>query len=126
MGGQLERLLAGEEPADLGPAPGPEAVAVDALLDRVHTFLVASLGQGFVGPASRRRRWRSPSSPATWATTRRRQRSAAGSSSLIDDRGDYRPGGPERPARFATGLPLMVLAAMLARTPDVPLPPLPD
>ena len=45
---------------------------------------------------------------------------------LIEKRAEYRPGGPERPARFATGLPLMVLAATLARTPDVPLPPLPD
>ena len=45
---------------------------------------------------------------------------------LIDHRAEYRPGGPERPARFATGLPLMVLACVLARTPDVPLPPLPD
>ena len=45
---------------------------------------------------------------------------------LINNRAEYRPGGPERPARFATGLPLMVLACVLARTPDVPLPPLPD
>ena len=125
MGGQLVRLLDGEDPADLGPARGPAPLPTDPLLDRAHTFLVASLGQGFVGqepaetlalaklacdvddevPHAEVFRW------ISW---------------LIDNRAEYRPGGPERPARFATGLPLMVLACVLARTPDVPLPPLPD
>jgi uncharacterized protein len=124
MGGQLVRLLDGEDPADLGPARGPGPLPTDPLLDRAHTFLVASLGQGFVGqeptetlalaklacdvddevPHAEVFRW------ISW---------------LIDNRAEYRPGGPERPARFATGLPLMVLACVLARTPDVPLPPLP-
>jgi predicted TIM-barrel fold metal-dependent hydrolase len=124
MGGQVARLLAGEDPADLGPARGPAPLPADPLLDRAHTFLVAALGQGFVGqepaemlalaklacdvgddvPHAAVHRW------ISW---------------LIDNRAHYRPGGPERPARFATGLPLIVLACVLARTADVPLPPLP-
>jgi predicted TIM-barrel fold metal-dependent hydrolase len=125
MGGQIERLLAGEEPADLGPAPGPEAVTVDALLDRAHTFLVASLGQGFVGqePAETLALAKLACDVGDDAPQAEVCRWIV---SLIDKRDQYRPGGPERPARFASGLPLMVLAAVLARTPDVPLPPLPD
>ena len=41
FGGQMARILAGEEPADAGPAPGPGALDRDPLLDRVHTFLTA-------------------------------------------------------------------------------------
>ncbi|MBN1528733.1 MAG: amidohydrolase family protein [Thermoleophilaceae bacterium] len=125
MGGQLTRLLDGEDPIDAGPARGPAPLPTDPLLDRAHTFLVASLGQGFVGhepaetlalarlacdvgdgvPHAEVFRW------IDW---------------LIENRALYDPGGPERPARFASGLPLIVLASVLARTPDVPLPPLPD
>jgi uncharacterized protein len=124
MGGQIERPLAGEDPLDLGPARGPAPLPTDPLLDRAHTFLVASLGQGFVGqeptetlalarlacdvgdhvPHAEVFRW------IEW---------------VIENRTDFDPGGPERPARFAKGLPLIVLACVLARTPDVPLPPAP-
>ena len=124
MGGQVERLLAGEDPLDLGPARGPAPLPTDPLLDRAHTFLVASLGQGFVGqeptetlalarlacdvgenvPHAEVFRW------IDW---------------VIENRAEFNPGGPERPARFAKGLPLIVLACVLARTPDVPLPPAP-
>jgi uncharacterized protein len=43
LGGQLERLLAGEPPLDLGPAPGADAVRGDLLLDRVAGWLQAAL-----------------------------------------------------------------------------------
>lgn len=49
MGGQLERLLAGEEGADLGPAPGAGAIDVDPLLDRVHNNLVNASGRVISG-----------------------------------------------------------------------------
>ena len=79
MGGQIARLLAGEEPADLGPPPGPEA-GHDRRAARPRAHLPGGLPRpGLRRARSRRRRWRSPSSPATWATTRRRRRSAAGS-----------------------------------------------
>ena len=49
LGGQLARLLAGEEPLDAGPPPGRERIAVDVLLDRVATFLVSAFGQIVLG-----------------------------------------------------------------------------
>ena len=41
-GGQLERLLAGAAPLDLGPAPMTAAAAPGPVLERVHTLLVAT------------------------------------------------------------------------------------
>jgi len=46
-GGQLERILAGEPPADLGPPPGPPERALDPLLERVVTHLTTALGRAF-------------------------------------------------------------------------------
>jgi predicted TIM-barrel fold metal-dependent hydrolase len=47
-GGQLERLLAGEEPLDLGPAPRT-VVCRPPLLERVFTVLVAALSRMLTG-----------------------------------------------------------------------------
>ena len=47
-GGQLERILAGDDPADLGPAPGP-APPRPPLLDRVFALLVGALARMLEG-----------------------------------------------------------------------------
>jgi hypothetical protein len=47
MGGQLERLVAGGDPLDLGPALGRRELAVDLLLRRVETFLTTAIGRLF-------------------------------------------------------------------------------
>ena len=36
---QTERLVAGDDLIDAGPAPGPPAQAPDLLLDRIHAYL---------------------------------------------------------------------------------------
>ncbi len=48
MGGQLERLVAGAEPLDLGPPPGARP-GVHPLLERVVANLTAALGRAFGG-----------------------------------------------------------------------------
>jgi predicted TIM-barrel fold metal-dependent hydrolase len=48
-GGQVERLLAGEEPFDAGAPPGDAGLRADALLDRVATFLVSALARALDG-----------------------------------------------------------------------------
>src|SRR6201999_2796899 len=42
-GGQIERILAGEEPLDLGPAPGPPG-AQDPGMERVVSHLTTAMG----------------------------------------------------------------------------------
>jgi hypothetical protein len=48
-GAQLEQLLAGGEPLDAGPAPGPPTAASDLALERVFSFLLVALGRAIVG-----------------------------------------------------------------------------
>jgi predicted TIM-barrel fold metal-dependent hydrolase len=47
-GGQMERLVAGLEPADGGPPPG-EVHAIHPLAERVFTHLISALGRMFAG-----------------------------------------------------------------------------
>jgi uncharacterized protein len=51
MGGQLERLLAGQPLADLGPAPGGAHIERDLLLDRVTGYLAVAWGSAMAGGA---------------------------------------------------------------------------
>jgi hypothetical protein len=121
-GGQLERLLAGEEPLDLGAAPGGGSLPHDPLLERVHTYLVSAIGQMFNGvePTETLDLVRlacdvgddAPQAPVCrWVL------------SLIEARERYDASSDGRPPRFRPGLQFIVVAAGVSRTPDVPLPP---
>jgi hypothetical protein len=122
LGGQLERLVAHEEPLDLGPAPGDANLPANPLLDRVHTFLVTAMGQGLRGVEPEETLQLAalacevgddaPEAPVC--------RSILG---VIEARAQYEPKPGERPPRFAKGMHFVVMAAALARTPDVRLPP---
>lgn len=48
-GGQLERLVAGDEVLDVGPAPGPEVLRIDPLLARVSHYLVSAIAASIAG-----------------------------------------------------------------------------
>jgi len=117
-GGQLERLVAGDELIDTGPPRGGEALRSDPLLDRVNYYLVAAFGSVLAGGSS-----------AELADLAR----------LACDVGKHAPQAPicrsivalldleaELPSgeTLADRLPrihLIVVAAMLAATPDVPV-----
>jgi len=47
--GQLERLLSGETPLDLGPPPGPAERPSDLITERVYLYLSAALARMIVG-----------------------------------------------------------------------------
>jgi len=121
LGGQALRLVNGEEPLDLGPAPGVEGLSRDPLLDRVYSFLMSALGQMFQGvePSETLALVRlacdvgddAPQAPVCrWVLE------------LLDQRERYSPEGDGRPARFAPGLHFAVAAIGIVRTPDVPVP----
>jgi uncharacterized protein len=120
-GGQALRLLEGEDPLDLGPPAGIESLSRDPLLERVYSFLLAAIGQMFngmvpheslalarlacdVGPDV-------PHGPVFESIV-----------SLLDARDAYEGDGDGRPRRLVPGVHLIVIAAALARTPDVALP----
>ena len=120
MGAQAARLLAREDPLELGSAPGPGRLSRDLLLDRVYAFLLSAPGQMFNGvePAETLSLVRlacdmgddAPQAPALSRGPR-----AAGRARPYSAEGDGRPG------RFAPGLHFVIAAASLARTPDVPV-----
>ena len=121
LGGQALRLVNGEDPLDLGPAPGADQLSRDPLLDRVYSFLMSALGQMFQGvePTETLALVRlacdvgedAPQTPVCrWVLE------------LLDQRERYSPEGDGRPARFAPGLHFAVAAIGIVRTPDVPVP----
>ncbi len=129
--GQIERLLAGEDPLEAGPAPGASEVSTDLLLDRVHGMLVNATGRimagedGEEGVALARLACEvgddAPQAPVCRSILALLDRHAR---HLAEGGGGAAPGA-ELSARFPS-LHLLVLAAGLARTPSVALPPEPE
>ena len=123
VGGQALRLVEREDPLDLGPAPGIESLSRDPLLERVYSYLLSAIGQMFAGVE--------PTETLALAALACDVGEAEGDPhgriyeaimGLLHTRAAYDPTGDGRPARFAPGLHFIVVAAALARTPDVPLP----
>jgi len=121
LGGQLARLLAGEEPADAGPPPGGhERIAVDVLLDRVATFLTGAFAQLVRGQSGEEML-----ALARLACAVPADASQAAHCRLILELLDASEASRDapRPSRVLPGgLPQLVLALNVARTPDVPVP----
>jgi predicted TIM-barrel fold metal-dependent hydrolase len=121
-GGQLERLIGREEPRDLGPAPGGDGARPDPLLERVYAFLLSALGQMFQGIE--------PTETLALAALACEVGDDAPQAhacrailALLEERSGWKADGPGRPTRFAPGIHLIVAAAAISRTHDVPLPP---
>jgi predicted TIM-barrel fold metal-dependent hydrolase len=120
-GGQALRLIDGEEPLDLGPPAGIESLSRDPLLERVYSFLISAIGQMFNGVDARESLalarlacdvgHDAPHGPVFESIV-----------SLLDAQAGYDATGDGRPRRLAPGVHLIVVAAVLARTPDVALP----
>lgn len=120
-GGQLERLLAGAEPCDLGPAPMRSAPAPGPLLERVHTFLVAAAARLTAGyPAEEyldlaRLACDLPAGHPDAAV-------AASVRELLDRHAAHVASDPPRRGPRVPGIHLIFVAAAVARTPGLPLP----
>jgi uncharacterized protein len=121
LGAQARRLVDREQPLDLGPAPGAGSLSRDPLLERVYSFLLSAVGQMFAGVE--------PTETLALAALAcdvgdevEHAPIYTAIMSLLEARASYDPTGDGRPSRFAPGLHLIIVAAVLARTPDVPLP----
>lgn len=119
MGSQLERILDGDEPADLGGPPGPGG-ALDPLLERVVAHLTGALQRAFAHAEIEE-----PLALARLACAIGEDHPHAELASevleLLDGYG--RLVAPPAPGRvFPEALRLVVTGLVLARTPDVPLP----
>ena len=121
-GGQLERLLAGAEPLDLGPAPTPPAAGPGPLLERVHTLLVAAAARLTAGyPADE---YLELARLACELPAGHPDAAVAGSvRELLDRHAAYLATDPPRRGPRVPGIHLIFVAAAIARTPGLPLPP---
>jgi uncharacterized protein len=120
-GGQAGRLLEGADPLNLGPAPGPGRLSRDPLLERLHSFLVMAIGQMFNGidPVETLALAELACEVGDDAPQAPICRSIL---ALLEERASGTFDDADLPPRFAPGLHLIVIAAVLARTPDVPAP----
>jgi hypothetical protein len=126
MGGQLERILAGEGAADLGPAPGPErAERGDLLLERVHNFLVAAFSRMLAGQSGEENIALARLACEVGDDAPQAEH-AASILALLDRHGAYVAGADAQAeldaGRPFPGLHLLLTASCIARTHAVPAP----
>ena len=119
-GGQLTRLLEGQPPLDLGPAPGPPAGGADVLLERVADNLVSALARRVIGDDGDE-----PVALARLACAvgpDAEQADVCASVLALIDRSESHRALPES-ERFAfSDLHVLASALAVARTPAVPVP----
>jgi hypothetical protein len=118
-GGQLERLLAGEEPLELGPAPG-SAPPRPPLLDRVFALLVAALSRMLEGtPADGLVQLARLGRQVEADTT---EASAFGAIDELLERQQRYASARTLDGRRSAGFHLVLAAAAVAAAPSAPLP----
>jgi predicted TIM-barrel fold metal-dependent hydrolase len=123
-GEQMQRLLDREDPIDLGPPPGADALQLDLLLERVSLYLVTSFGRLMIGEDAPDYIGLArlacevgddvPQAPVCRSVL-----------ALLDrfEQTDPPPAAQDgRPATRFPGLGVVLIASVVARTPDVPLP----
>jgi hypothetical protein len=129
-GGQMARLVAGEEPLDLGPAPGTASLSGDLLLARVASYLQTAAGRMMLldqaedylglGRLACEVGEDAPQAPVCRSVL-----------ALLDRFEEYKEANPpelegDRPGQRFPGLHLVITASIVAMTPAVPLPPDPE
>jgi predicted TIM-barrel fold metal-dependent hydrolase len=125
LGGQADRLLAGDEPLDLGPAPGPGRFAYSLLLERLTSVLVIAVGRMLMG-----RTGYEPLALARLACNLGDDDApeapvARSVLALLERQEQFARDNPGDGPPLGTGIRSIMLAACVSRTPDVPLPDVP-
>ena len=125
LGGQTERLLAGEPAADLGPPPGSHEAETNLLLKRVASSLTFAMGGGFAGipqlAGEAVALARLACEVGEEAPEAEVCRSVLAALDVMDELG-----GTEELKRGSPTLGALLLALCVASTPDPPLPPSPE
>src|SRR3954447_18662090 len=120
MGGQIARLVAGEDPAWVGEAPGASERALHPLLERVVTHLISAMGRAFGGGDPDESLALARLSCAVGEDAPHADVCAAVLELLDLYREHLAPPPPRRP--FPVAARFVIAALTVARTPAVPLP----
>jgi len=116
---QTERLIAGDDLIDAGPAPQPRSRPFDLLLDRIHTYLVTAVSRMFTGQPGDE--YLGLARLACEVGDDEPQAPVAASVMAMLDRFErYAADHPSSDGAVTPGVQLIVAAALLARTPDAP------
>jgi predicted TIM-barrel fold metal-dependent hydrolase len=126
LGGHAERVLAGEDPLDLGPPPGQAGLDYDVRLERIGNLLNLAIGRMLMGrtgwePLSLARLACDLGDPDAPESDVCRNILA-----LLECQERLAAADRECSAPFGPGIRLVMLAACVARTPDVALPRIPE
>lgn len=116
---QMERIVSGEDPLDLGPAPG-HLTPIDPHLERVLSHLTGMIARAFVHADSREPLELARLSCSVGEDGPRADVHAAILELLDRYEEELRPPGDDSP--FPAALRYIVVANAVARTPDVALP----
>lgn len=120
-GGQIDRLLAGEDPLDLGPATNATPPAPGPLLERLHTLLVAAIARITTGASADE--YLELARLACQLPDEHPDAAVAGSVVALLDRYEaHRATDPPQHGPRPPAIHLIFVAAALARLPGLPLP----
>jgi predicted TIM-barrel fold metal-dependent hydrolase len=119
FGEQTRRVIDGEDPLELGPAPGPQR-ALDPLLERLVMHLTSTAARAFVGADFQESLGLARLSCAVGEDDPHAQVHAEVLELLNLFEAELEPPPPGR--GFPLAYRYLAVAAVLARTPDVPLP----
>jgi predicted TIM-barrel fold metal-dependent hydrolase len=122
LGEQSRRLLAGEEPLDLGPAPGPARLGYSVLLERLTSFLVLAVGRMLMGRTGYEPLALSRLACDVGADDAPESQVCRNVLALLEGQEAFARAHPGDGPPLAPGIRSIMLAACISRTPDVPLP----
>jgi hypothetical protein len=124
-GRQTERVLAGEDLIDAGPAPGPPAAPQDVLLERIHSCLMTASSRMLYGHGGEE--YMGLARLACDVGDDTPQSTVARSVAALIERWErYSADRPLKDGIAAPGVQIAITACIVARTPDAPLPDVED
>ena len=121
-GGQLERLLAGQDPLDLGPAPGHATTAPSILLERINSMLLLAVSRMLLGDTGYEPLALARLACDVGSVEAPEAEVCRNVLALLDLHDREAAQVAEGDGFSAPGIGLVMLAANITRTPDVPLP----
>ncbi|MGE5274362.1 MAG: protein kinase domain-containing protein [Verrucomicrobiota bacterium] len=125
LGGQAARLLAGEEPLDLGPAPGDPGLRQSVLLRRVGDWLALAIGRMLLGDSGYETLALARLACDVGDDSVRELDVFRSIVEILDRQERFARENPDDSPPYYPGIRLIWLAAVLAVTPDVGLPTIP-
>ncbi len=126
LGGQTERLLAGDDPLDLGTAPGAGRLAYSVLLERLTAVLTLAVGRMLMGRTGYEPLALARLAPDLGEGESEEAHVARNVLALLHAQEQFARDHPGDGAPLAPGIRSIMLAACVSRTPDVPLPDVPE